>query len=221
MERILCLVAGYFVGTIPNGYAFGRTTRGIDIRKYGSHSTGATNTLRVLGTKSGILVFLLDFLKGFLPCLIAGKLFPAAGGLNLVLILWTGLGVVLGHDFPVWLRFKGGKGIASTAGVIMALDPAVAFGVIAFFILVVIFSRFISLGSISAMVLLAILLSVFCLGGRYGVTGTMRTEFILISVLISALAVYRHRSNIGRLLAGTENKFKFKTKGNLNEGEKK
>lgn len=212
MERIVCLLVGYLCGNIESGYFYGKK-QGIDIRDYGSHSTGATNVLRVLGLKAGLTVFLSDFLKGFIPCMIVRYLFRGTPDRMFLMIMWTACGAALGHDFPFWLHFRGGKGISASAGVMMAVDPVITLICMAFFVLVVALSRFVSLGSILAMVLLAVLLVAGCLTGRFGGDAAFRTEFTVLSILIPGLAVYRHRSNIGRLLAGKENKLNLKTKG--------
>ena len=126
MLRILLLIIGYFIGNIETGYIFGKLNK-MDIRNYGSGNAGATNTLRVLGPKAGLIVFLGDFCKSLIPCLVVRYIFRDNVSLSYVYMLYIGLGVVLGHNFPFYLGFKGGKGVASTAGIIMALDYRIAF----------------------------------------------------------------------------------------------
>jgi glycerol-3-phosphate acyltransferase PlsY len=220
MERVLCILAGYVFGCIQSGYFYGKN-RKMDIRDYGSHSTGATNVLRVLGLKAGLTVFICDFLKGFLPCLAVRFIFAGKPDIMLLMAMWTAFGVVLGHDFPFWLGFRGGKGISATCGVMFAIDPLTACLCLLLFFIVVKLSKFVSLGSILAMVLLGILLVVNCAIGHYGVGETVRTEFFLLSVLIPGLAIFRHRANIKRIAAGKENRLDLKTRGMKNQQEGK
>jgi len=219
MERFLCLLAGYFCGCIQSGYLFARG-KNIDIRNYGSHGTGATNVQRVLGTKAGLFIFFMDFLKGFIPCLLTFFFFARRPEIRALMMMWTAAGVVIGHDFPFWLKGKGGKGIAATAGVMMAIDPFTAILCICLFLLVTAIGRYVSLGSISAMVLLGILLVGNCLGGKYNIAVGYRTEFILMGIFIPALAVIQHRTNIVRLFHKTENKLNLKKKDNGKGSEK-
>lgn len=121
MERLLWLLIGYLCGSFQSGYFLGRA-KGLDVRNYGSHSTGATNSLRVMGTGAGILVLLLDAAKAIIPCVLARHFFRGQAELQLLMVLWTATGVMLGHDYPFYLGFRGGKGVASTVGVLIALD---------------------------------------------------------------------------------------------------
>ena len=200
---------GYLLGSIPFGLLVAKG-RGIDIRQHGSGNIGATNVFRTLGRSWGILVFVLDALKGVLAVLLAKSIFgldPSfPGGLSLSAAdfgIAGGLACVLGHNFPVWLGFKGGKGVATTAGVLLGLMP-VAAG-IAFLAWVVIFygTRYVSVASIVAAVVIPV--SVWFLERR-------PDTVFWFSVVVAALAIWRHRSNIQRLLAGTENRFERKKK---------
>jgi len=200
MAWLLIFFLSYFLGSIPWGYLLARS-KGIDIRQQGSGNIGAANVLRVMGKKWGYLVFLCDFLKGFLSvklgCLIA-TYFVADLALASVI---AAIACVLGHDYPIWLGFKGGKGIATLAGAVLALFPPlvfVSFGVV--WIMVFLIGRYTSLASISAAVALPI--AAFLI-----VAKTERPLLVGFSVLMGALAVWRHRSNIVRLLNGTENRF--------------
>lgn len=191
-------LAGYVLGSIPTGYLVGRA-RGVDIRSVGSGNIGATNVMRVLGKPIGILVLLADALKGglatgLLPGLAAGWTGAASGATPEWLQILGGVSAILGHNYTCWLRFKGGKGIATSAGVLVVLMPkafAVCLGV---WLLVFALSRIVSLASIAAAVALPIALVAF---GR-------SLTLILVGAGLGALAIYRHRSNIQRLLAGTE-----------------
>ena len=189
MLRILLLIIGYFIGNIETGYIFGKIHK-MDIRNYGSGNAGATNTLRVLGAKAGLVVFLGDFCKSLIPCL----------------VVYIGLGVVLGHNFPFYLGFKGGKGVASTAGIIMALDIRIAVVCLIVFIITVAITRYVSLGSIFVMIIL-IGMSHFLVKFSYGFgEGASPMEFRILTAAVGLLSIFMHRANIKRLLGGTENK---------------
>ena len=205
MFRILLLIIGYFIGNIETGYIFGKLNK-MDIRNYGSGNAGATNTLRVLGPKAGLIVFFGDFCKSLIPCLVVRYIFRDNVSLSYVYMLYIGLGVVLGHNFPFYLGFKGGKGVASTAGIIMALDYRIAFVCLAVFILIVAITRYVSLASIVVMIIF-IGMSHMLVKTSYGFTdGSSPMEFRLLIVIIGFLSIFMHRANIKRLLNGTENK---------------
>ena len=205
MLRILLLIIGYFIGNIETGYIFGKLNK-MDIRNYGSGNAGATNTLRVLGPKAGLIVFFGDFCKSLIPCLVVRYIFRDNVSLSYVYMLYIGLGVVLGHNYPFYLGFKGGKGVASTAGIIMALDYRIAFVCLAVFILIVAITRYVSLASIVVMIIF-IGMSHMLVKTNYGFTdGSSPMEFRLLIVIIGFLSIFMHRANIKRLLSGTENK---------------
>ena len=202
MTWLLIVVLSYLIGSIPWGYLFARS-KGIDIRQHGSGNIGAANVLRVMGKKWGYLVFLCDFFKGFLSVKL-GSLIAAFFLVNLVLgSVIAAIACVLGHDYPIWLGFKGGKVIATLAGAVLVLFPPlvfVSFGVI--WIAVFLIGRYTSLASISAAVALPISVPL--------IVAKTETDFLLLvcfSVLMGALVIWRHRSNIVRLLNGTENRF--------------
>ena len=205
MIRILLLLIGYFIGNIETGYIFGKLNK-MDIRNYGSGNAGATNTLRVLGPKAGLIVFLGDFCKSLIPCLVVRFIFRDNVSLSYVYMLYIGLGVVLGHNFPFYLGFKGGKGVASTAGIIMALDFRIALVCLAIFILIVAITRYVSLASMVVMIIF-IGMSYMLVKTNYGFTdGSSTMEFRLLVAIIGCLSIFMHRANIKRLLSGTENK---------------
>lgn len=205
MLRILLLIIGYFIGNIETGYIFGKIHK-MDIRNYGSGNAGATNTLRVLGAKAGLVVFLGDFCKSLIPCLVVRFIFRDNISLSYIYMLYIGLGVVLGHNFPFYLGFKGGKGVASTAGIIMALDIRIAVVCLIVFIITVAITRYVSLGSIFVMIIL-IGMSHFFVKFSYGFgEGASPMEFRLLTAAIGLLSIFMHRANIKRLLGGTENK---------------
>ncbi len=205
MLRILLLIIGYFIGNIETGYIFGKIHK-MDIRNYGSGNAGATNTLRVLGAKAGLVVFLGDFCKSMIPCLVVRFIFRDNVSLSYIYMLYIGLGVVLGHNFPFYLGFKGGKGVASTAGIIMALDIRIAVVCLIVFIITVAITRYVSLGSIFVMIIL-IGMSHFFVKFSYGFgEGASPMEFRLLTAAVGLLSIFMHRANIKRLLGGTENK---------------
>ena len=205
MLRILLLIIGYFIGNIETGYIFGKIHK-MDIRNYGSGNAGATNTLRVLGAKAGLVVFLGDFCKSLIPCLVVRFIFRDNISLSYIYMLYIGLGVVLGHNFPFYLGFKGGKGVASTAGIIMALDVRIAVVCLIVFIITVAITRYVSLGSIFVMIIL-IGMSHFLVKFSYGFgEGASPMEFRLLTAAVGLLSIFMHRANIKRLLGGTENK---------------
>lgn len=213
MERIICLVMGYVFGLVQTGFFYGKA-HGTDLRKQGSGNSGATNTLRVMGKKAGAVVLLGDVLKCVLACTLARLLF---GGkepeMELLYVLYTGFGVILGHDFPFYLKFKGGKGIASTGGLIIAvLDFRVFIICLAVFLLTVFCTRYVSLGSMLGASTFFVVWTVITMNGWNDLAENCRLESCAIVLLIALLAIIRHHSNIKRLLSGTENKLGAKKK---------
>lgn len=208
MIAVLLLVIGYFCGCFSTGYFIGKAN-GVDIRSSGSGNTGSTNALRTLGVKAGVLTFAGDLLKILIPVLIVRLfLFQDNHDLNYFYSLTIGLGVVMGHNFPFYLKFKGGKGIAVTAGVILATTNwwVVALG-LSVFIIIVAISKYVSLGSLLVVWIVPAYTLAFYHNSAYFV------ETIIVSVIFTGLAYYKHRANIQRLLNGTENKF-FQKKEN-------
>lgn len=200
MKIIFFLVLGYVMGALPNGVWLGKYFKNIDIREHGSKNSGATNAYRVLGPKYGIMVLILDALKGFLPPFLASR-FGVSGNILLVI----GVLAIVGHSLSFFLNFKGGKGVATSLGVFLFLIPNVTLALLIIFILVVYFTRYISLGSIIAAVALPILTAFSPIRNNVG-----RMPLIIMTLLIGAFVIWRHRTNITRLMNGTENKFKLK-----------
>lgn len=198
LPLFIIALAGYLAGSIPSGFLVGRA-RGIDIRQHGSGNIGATNIFRTLGKKYGIFVFACDALKGAAAVLagghFAGRHFsPAVAG------ILGAVACILGHNFPVWLKFKGGKGVATSLGVVIGLVPlaaAVSFGIWA----VVFFaSRYVSLASIIGAVAVPVTVA-------FTARGADRAPLLIFTSLAALLIVARHCPNIRRLLAGTEHRF--------------
>ena len=204
MIRLFYLLLGYMFGLLQTGYFISRIL-GIDLSKQGSGNTGATNSLRVMGKKIGALVFLGDFLKALIPCLIV-RIFTKDMPHTYVYLLYAGLGAVLGH--PFYLGFKGGKGVACTAGILVALDLRLTLAALLVFVIVVAISRYVSLASILVMCTFVLLTSLFSFNIliRYDIDGILRLEFITLVVLVALISIWKHRTNIGRLLSGSENK---------------
>lgn len=206
MERMICLAMGYAFGLFQTGYFYGKL-HAIDLHQHGSGNVGTTNALRVLGWKAGLIVFLGDFLKTVIPCmLVRFLLFQDRPEMTYVLMMYTAFGVILGHNYPFYMGFRGGKGIAATAGLIVSLDWRVTLICLVVFVGTVAVTRFVSLGSI--LVVLALAACAVFLGshGQFGLGEAYLGEFYALAAAVALLAIWRHRANIGRLLNGTENK---------------
>lgn len=212
--RLLCLIGGYCLGLIQTSYIYGKL-HGIDIREYGSGNAGTTNALRVLGKKAGLIVLLGDFFKAAVACIIARIIgvyfFP---DIVYPMILWAGFGVVIGHNYPFYMEFKGGKGIAATAGVILGvLDWRIIVVCLLAFIITVSITRYVSLGSL---IVVSLFFLTFLILGLCGliknpvtwevIPGKDLVESYIILFLFGGLAFYRHKANIVRLAHGEENK---------------
>lgn len=206
MVRIFCLLIGYGFGLFQTAYIYGKL-HGIDIREHGSGNAGTTNTLRVLGRKSGIIVLIGDVLKCILAVVVTGLLFDESHPDMIYLLkLYAGAGAILGHNFPFYLHFKGGKGIAATAGMILAfhwymipIEVVVFFGT--FFL-----THYVSLGSLLVYVALMIMLVVMGQTGVFAMPQPYLTEMYLLGFLLTVMAFVKHRQNIVRLLHGEERK---------------
>ena len=201
---IACCVLGYFLGSFPAGYLAGRLA-GVDVRAAGSGNIGATNVLRVLGKRWGYPVFIIDALKGFAAVRAAFVLvnyWPDAKPYAEYFAILAAMMSVAGHTFPVWLRLKGGKGVATSAGALIGLMPLAV--PVVFLVWVVVFeiTRYVSLASIMAAISLPIIVSFFA---HWKLVDTW--ALIYFSVMITLLVLWRHRSNFSRLLKGTEQRF--------------
>jgi glycerol-3-phosphate acyltransferase PlsY len=193
----LFALGAYLLGAIPTGLVLARLFSATDIRAGGSGNIGATNVTRLLGRKFGVLTFLGDMLKGFLPVYMGSLLFPdATGGTDYMTLNLFGLAAFLGHLFPVYLKFKGGKGVATAFGVFAWLAPAALLLVLVLFVIIVGVSRYVSLGSLSAAVVLPLLL----------LTYSYPLPIVVTGIVMGLLIFVKHKENIQRLLQGTENK---------------
>lgn len=210
--RLIALVIGYILGLFQTGYIYGKA-HGIDIRTQGSGNSGTTNSLRVLGVKAGLITFVGDLGKAILAVVIAYVLFRNHYSDSiLVLDLYAGFGAVLGHNFPFYMGFSGGKGIACTSGVILAVCPLAAPACLLAFAIAVGVTRYVSLGSIIVLILYLIQAVVFGQMGLLAIAPQYLPEFYLVSACFVAMGLWRHRANIVRLVKGTENKFGSKNK---------
>lgn len=217
MERIFCLVIGYVFGLFQTGYIVGRLN-GIDIRNHGSNNAGTTNTLRTLGAKAGALCLVGDAFKCLFAILLCRFIFRDSCADMMVLIsLYAGLGSILGHNFPFYLKFKGGKGIACTAGIVISfgLVPTLI-GILIFFSIFFI-THYVSLASL---ILYACIMILSVIAGNMGymnMAQNYRVEAYVLVFILMCLAYFQHRENINRLLAGTERKTYIKKKGEINK----
>lgn len=192
MSDALALILAYLIGSFPTGYVMTRLITGQDLRSVGSGGTGATNARRALGSKWGAVVALIDILKGVLGVVIAGWL--SSSDLTVAL---AGILVVVGHCWPVWLGFRGGKGVATAAGAIFALTLW-GFVLVPFLIVPVVLTRYVSLGSLIAAIAAPFLFAILA------VLDVVPDAYVLFAVVVAALVVWRHRENIERLRSGTE-----------------
>lgn len=206
MERIICLVIGYVFGMFQTAYIYGKL-HGIDIRNYGSGNAGTTNTMRVLGTKAGLLVLLCDIVKCILAIVVTGLVFGNTHPEMVYLLkIYAAAGAILGHNFPFYLNFRGGKGIAATAGMILSFHPyLIPMGVILFFG-AFFTTHYVSLGSL--LVYTGFFIEMVVLGqrGTFGMPQAMLNEMYVVAGVLTVMAFYKHRENIKRLLGGTERK---------------
>ena len=197
LKVLIFVIISYLLGSLPNGL-YVANLKGIDIRNEGSKNTGATNVFRVMGAKFGILVLILDALKGFIPLFIAEK-FGVTGN-SLVLI---GITAVIGHTFSPFLNFKGGKGVATSLGIFLYLAPIPMLITLLMFFVVVGITKYVSLGSVLASVMLPLLILFIPVNEKLG----NKMIVFIISALLGSYIIYKHRANIQRLKNGTENKF--------------
>lgn len=194
MFRIICVLLGYAFGCFQTAYIVGKAIKGIDIREHGSGNLGTTNAFRVLGKKLGFITFLGDVLKAVAAFLIAKLVFSEDGQ---IAGLYAGLGVVLGHNWPFYLKFKGGKGIAVTSGIMLCINPLVTVIITTVMFIIIFVTKYVSLGSIIGMLSMII----FAI-----IAYRNNTEMLILIIVIGAIAIYKHKANIKRLISGHENK---------------
>lgn len=205
-EIIICLAGAYLLGSIPTAVWIGRAFFGIDVREHGSGNAGATNALRVLGTKTGVIVLLLDALKGVAAVSMGWMVknyFPSPSMFS-VFQLTLGLFALIGHVYPVFAGFRGGKGIATLAGIVALLFPGAVLICLLVFVALFIPTRYVSLGSMAAAIAFPVAV-IF-------ITGPATPPEIVFSLLVAVFVPFTHRKNIQRLINGTENRIIFKAK---------
>jgi acyl phosphate:glycerol-3-phosphate acyltransferase len=191
----LLVLASYFIGAFPTSYVVGRGMRGIDLRQHGSGNLGATNAFRILGWKAATPIFIIDIAKGFLPV----WLFSRLDGTHLAWwALAYGAAAIVGHVFSIYVNFRGGKGVATGAGVFLALAPLAVLGGLAIWLALVLGTGYVSLGSVAAAAALPVLVAMS------GAT----VEVLALSVALAAFVIYAHRANIRRLFRGEEHRFR-------------
>jgi len=201
INLILVIIAGYLLGSIPSAVWAGKIFHGIDIRKYGSGNAGATNVIRILGWKTGIPVLVIDITKGWLAASLPLFLKFTGNGSNEIITLQIlgGIAAIAGHLFPLFAGFKGGKGVGTSVGVLLALNPLLTLSCLTIFMVVLLITGYVSLSSISFAIVFPLLL--------FTVFKIPSAVFKIFSILIAALIIFTHRTNIKRLLKGEESKF--------------
>lgn len=192
MRIVVYLILSYLIGAIPFAYIISKVFKNIDIRKHGSGNPGATNVYRTVSKPLGILTFICDALKGFVPVFFVTLINPS----SYLIVLLVALVTILGHIYTIFLNFKGGKGVATGCGIFLAINPIATLICLAVFAIILALSKYVALASIFATITLPI--SLFLLGAT--------TEVVVFSIFIAGIVVFRHMSNIKRILNGTENK---------------
>lgn len=192
MRIVVYLILSYLIGAIPFAYIISKVFKNIDIRKHGSGNPGATNVYRTVSKPLGILTFICDALKGFVPVFFVTFINPP----SYLIVLLVALVTILGHIYTVFLNFKGGKGVATGCGIFLAINPIATLICLAVFAIILALSKYVALASIFAAITLPI--SLFLSGATI--------EVVVFSIFIAGIVVFRHRSNIKRILNGTENK---------------
>lgn len=206
MERLICIIIGYAFGLFQTGYLYGKV-KNIDIRQHGSGNAGTTNALRTLGWKAGAITFLGDCFKCVLAVFFVYFMFQKNHPNDMPLLaMYAGMGAVLGHNYPFYLGFKGGKGIAATAGLILSTNIWMAVIEVVIFVAVVGITRYVSLGSLAVVVVFVVEVVVYGQSGGFGMESMLLYELYGITIFLMLSAFYKHKDNIKRLLNGTENK---------------
>lgn len=207
---LLAALVGYLLGSISFSVIFSKKLAGVDVREKGSKNAGSTNVLRVAGKQAAALTLICDILKGVIAILIAiiiGNIIHADNNAKGILVEIAGLAVVLGHTFPCFFNFKGGKGVATSLGVLMMINWRIGLICLVFALIIMIVFKIVSIGSIMA----AILFPVLCLfiPWNFIVPGS-RISFVIFSIILALMVIFNHRSNITRLLSGEEKQLSFK-----------
>jgi glycerol-3-phosphate acyltransferase PlsY len=207
----LILLISYFLGSIPGALWSSKALHGVDIREYGSHNAGATNAFRVVGWQAGVLATIVDMGKGALSAGVVARYIRMDPLPNLSIFGWetgvlvgllAGLAAIVGHMYPIFARFEGGKGVNTAAGILLALTPWTTLYTIAVFVVVLVSSRYVSLASITSALAFPLIVAV----RKYALDVELDGSLLVIGLLIATAIVVAHRSNIGRLLRGNENR---------------
>jgi glycerol-3-phosphate acyltransferase PlsY len=211
LSTLTVLFISYVLGSIPSAIWVGKAFKGVDVREHGSGNAGTTNTFRVLGISAGVTVFAMDFMKGFIPSfwlsavafdLFSGPLAPPAWDVEAFLKIACGLFAVIGHMYPIFARFKGGKGAATACGMLFGVEPVSIAISFVMFGLIIFVTKYVSLASITATLLYPINLLVM----KYGLNLEVDGSIIVFAIICATGIIYRHRTNIQRLKDGTENR---------------
>ena len=220
LERIISVFIGYVFGLFQTAFFYGKM-HGIDIREHGSGNSGTTNALRVLGTKAGLIVFAGDCLKCILAVLVVKLIFGESHqDIIKLLCLYAGAGAILGHNYPFYMKFKGGKGIAATAGMVIAFDPWFTLAGVLTFFGTFFLTHFVSLGSLLTYIVLMSMLLICGQAGYFpGMSQATLIECYVLFAFLTALAFWKHRENIKRLLQGKERKTYLSKKNKGNDSE--
>ncbi len=207
MERFICVMIGYVFGLLQTGYIYGKLHH-VDIRQEGSGNAGTTNALRTMGWKAGAVTFLGDCFKCVFAVLTVYLIYgEMKADIFPLLKLYTGMGVILGHNFPFYMRFKGGKGIAATAGLLIStVNLWMVLVCLIAFVGVVGITKYVSLGSLVVVVIYFTEIVIYGQMGKFGMPSGALYEMYAVAAFLMVLAFYKHRENIKRLLSGTENK---------------
>lgn len=212
LARLISILIGYACGHFITGFFYGKTQH-VDLREVGSGNVGTTNTYRNLGPKAGILTLLGDVFKVVLSVLIVWLIYHNSAGVNVkVLEYYAALGTILGHNFPIFMKFHGGKGIACTGGLMIAVCPICVPVCLTIFIVTVLTTKYVSLSSILVCISFFVQILIFGQNGMLGLTGADLIEVYILAGVAMVLGIARHHANIGRLIHGTESKFSFKAK---------
>ncbi len=204
LARVLCLLIGYGLGSISTSYLYGKA-RGIDVREHGSGNAGTTNTLRVMGRKAGAIVLAGDMLKTFLAILLTWLIFHwFFPDMDYLLRIYTGAGVILGHDYPFYMKFKGGKGIACSGAMILSFYWGIIPAEVVIFFGIFFLTHYVSLASIFMYLGFMAQLIIFGQSGLLGMSQPALIEMYIVAALLTALALFQHRENIKRLIRGEE-----------------
>ena len=202
---LIGIPSAYIIGSVSFAYLAGKLLKGVDLRDFGSGNLGSTNTVRVLGKWPGIVVQVLDILKGVVPVYLMkrlGEVYGVVGEPLVILQILAGFTVILGHIYTLFLQFKGGKGVNTTLGVFLYLAPGQILIAVVIFLVVLFTTRYVSLGSVLAAISFPIIIAI----EKYGLSHNISSTLFAFSILIAVLITAKHKSNIERLLAVTENK---------------